>query len=173
MSRFHIALMLLISCAPVCGAEEPDRVRSVKKSAQELGAAITDGDYGKFVDCIYPKVVEAAGGREKMIKLTEDEIKDMKKQGVELISCAFGDPGEFHVEGNNTFVVVPEVLKMKHPKGKFIVKSYLLGVSSDSGKTWKFVDGAGLDDKIAGVLPKLPAKLKLPEKQKPEQIEDK
>jgi hypothetical protein len=62
---------------------------------------------------------------------------------------------------------------MKHPKGKFIVKSYLLGISSDNGKTWKFVDGAGLDDKITGGLPKLPAKLKLPEKQKPEQIEEK
>ena len=30
---------------------------------------------------------------------------------------------------------------------KLIAKSYLLGISSDGGKTWKFIDGTGLDNK--------------------------
>ena len=48
--------------------------------------------------------------------------------------------------------------------GKAVSKSYLLGISSDGGKTWKFADGAGLDKKESRdkTLPKLPAELQLP-----------
>lgn len=79
-------------------------------------------------------------------------------------------------EGNNTFVLVPTVLEVyiASNKVKIITRPYLLGISSDTGKTWKFVGGAQAnkmsDDQF---LPKLPAKLILPKEQDPEFIEDK
>ena len=53
-------------------------------------------------------------------------------------------PGDFYTEGDNTFVIVPETVEIQLPKDKMEVKSYLLGISADDGKTWKFLDGAEL-----------------------------
>jgi hypothetical protein len=99
----------------------------------------------------------------------------LKAQGIAFKSYNVGDPGEFMSEGNNTFVIVPTVLELTFTGGKAIGKSYLLGISSDEGKTWKFGDGAGLAKKESRdrILPKLPAKLKLPAIEQPEITKDK
>lgn len=58
---------------------------------------------------------------------------------------------------------------MKVPGGRATAKSFLLGISTDKGKTWTFVDGNGIgDEKVKRkLLPNLPAEFKLPKKEKP------
>jgi len=43
----------------------------------------------------------------------------------------------------------------------------VIGVSSDQGKSWTFVNGDLDIKKVKQVLPNLPAQLRLPERQKP------
>ena len=69
--------------------------------------------------------------------------------------------------GDDLYIVVPFLLEMKAPGGKLLQKSFVIGVSSDQGKTWTFVNGDQEMKKIKQVLPDLPDKLKLPERQKP------
>jgi len=63
---------------------------------------------------------------------------------------------------------------MTMPKGRVLANSYLLGVSTDGGTTWKFADGGAVSDAAmrAKILPKLPEKLKLPEPTAPQFIKD-
>lgn len=147
----------------------------VKRLAQELGTATMRGDYAKVIDGTYDRIVEELGGREKAIKVIETGMRKLRAKGITFKAYKVGDPGEFHREGNNTFVVVPTVLEMSAPGNKLIGKSYLLGISGDGGKTWKFADGAGMDRKEVRekVLPKLPAKLKLPAKEAPKVVSEK
>jgi hypothetical protein len=163
-----------VACLTVL-ADEPPKAAAVKKLAQELGDATLKGDYAKVIDHTHGGIVELLGGKEKAVQFVEKGMKQLKAQGITFKAYQAGEPGEFVTEGSNTFVVVPTRFEMGFPGGKVIAKSYLLGISPDDGKTWKFVDGAGLDNKDfreKGV-PKLPAKLKLPEKEKPEVIKDK
>jgi len=158
------------------GAEETPRSGAVKKLAQELGASTLKGDFGKVIDHTYPTLVKEIGGREKAIQATEALMKQMNAKGITIKAYTVGDPGEFLTEGGNTFVVIPTSMEMAFPGGKVKAKSYLLGISSDEGKTWKFADGAGImkhKDALEKLLPKLPVKLKLPEQDKPEIIKDK
>ena len=76
-----------------------------------MAKAMADGDYAKIVDSTYPKMVEAGGGREKMIKMIEEQMKAMKNRGIEITSVTIGDPGEFHTEGDNMFMIIPEKWK--------------------------------------------------------------
>jgi hypothetical protein len=148
---------------------------AVKKLAQELGAATLQGDFAKVIDHTYPTLVKQLGGREKAIETTEAMVKQMKAQGFTIKGYTIGEPGEFLTEGNNTFVVIPTKLEMVFARGKIIGKSYLLGISPDQGKTWKFADGAGIikdKDLFSKLLPKLPTNLKLPEQEKPEIIKN-
>jgi hypothetical protein len=170
MPRIILALLCLVMLVPA-KADEPDRT-AVKKLAKELGEATLKGDHAKVIDCTHDGIVKELGGRAKAIQTTNTIMRTLRSQGITFKTFEAGDPGEFHTEGANTFVLVPTRVEMTIPDGRMIAKSYLLGISADGGKTWKFADGAGLAQKEQRdkVLPKLPDTLKLPEKQEPQVI---
>jgi hypothetical protein len=56
---------------------------------------------------------------------------------------------------------------MKSSKGKISQKTFLIGISSDKGKTWTFINGDLDIKRVKSVFPNLPEKLKLPDKEKP------
>ncbi|MSR57503.1 MAG: c-type cytochrome [Planctomycetaceae bacterium] len=157
------------------GAGESPKSAAVKKLADSLSDATLKGDYAKVIDLTYEELVEELGGRDEAIKLIEATMKQLAAQGITIKSSQVGAAGDFLTEGDYTFVILPTTVEMAFRGGKATGKSYLLGISPDDGKTWKFADGAGLETKEIRdrVLPKLPAKLKLPEKQKSVIIKDK
>lgn len=176
MFRFSVACFLLMSTCLVGQAQEtPNPKAVVKKLVEEIRDATLKGDYTRVVDSTYDSFVKELGGRKKAITTITSMMNQMKANGVTLKAYGVGEPGTFHVEGNNTFVVIPTTLKMTIPNGKMSTKSFLLGISPDKGKSWKFVDGAGFAQnkvKIIKMLPKMPAKLKIPEMEKPTIIRD-
>lgn len=155
-------------------AQEPLKPADIKKLAQGVGDATMKGDYAKVIDATHDGIVKVLGGREKAIQVTETAMKSVAEKGIAVTKFAVSDPGELFTEGANTFTVLPTTLEMKAPGLKIVSKSYLLGISADGGKTWKFADGSGLgNEKLReAALPKLPAKLKLPEPSKPEIVKE-
>jgi hypothetical protein len=171
-------LMSLAAVFLICfgtRAQDAKPAELAKQAAQKTADATIKGDYAALIDNTYPKVVEMMGGRDAAIATTTQLMKQLAGQGMTIKSYTVSDPGEVLSEGGNTFSVIPAVMEMKFAKGIVRVKSYLLAISTDTGKTWKLIDGNGLADKNAReqLLPKLPAALKLPENQQPEIIEDK
>jgi hypothetical protein len=71
--------------------------------------------------------------------------------------------------GDESFAVVPYDLEMTLPAGRALVRTWLLGISSDQGKTWTFVDGGNLNAAaVKRMFPNFPDKLTLPAKQPPQ-----
>jgi len=168
MKRFWSGFFVLVVgwCAAPAG-DEAALKNVVKGKVEEIANAVIKEDFPKVADLTHPKVVELMGGREKMISAMESGIKDMKSRGLALRSAKVEDPSDPVAAGSELFVVVPFLLEMKAPGGKVLQKSFVIGVSSDRGKSWAFVNG-DLDIKtVKKVLPTLPDQLKLPEKQKP------
>ena len=170
--RIAVACLALGICG-LATAQEPSKA-AVKKLADEVGTATIKGDYAKIIDVTHEGIVKKLGGREEGVKIIEKGMKELVAKGFTFTKYTVSDPGNFHTEGANTFVVVPSVLEMKSPTGKVLAKSYLLGISPDGGKTWKFADGAGMANKELreSMLPKMPAALKLPDPQPPEIVKD-
>lgn len=157
---------------PVADEAVSEEVQTAVKLANELANATVTGDYAKVVDATYPSLVTEMGGRENAIKVTTNAIQKMQADGFVIQSLTVGKPGPMLSEGTNSFVVLPTALEMTVPRALLKSKSYLLAVSNDKGKSWKFVEGAGLAMKEMRdrVLPTLPATLKLPEPTQPEVI---
>ena len=174
MGRFSLTCLVLAALTQSLVAEEAPNAAAVKKLVESFGEATIKGDYARVIDATYDGLVELLGGRKMAIEVTESIMKQFADKGFTLKSFKVGEPGNFLTEGDNTFVVVPTKAEMTMPGGKAIIKSYLLGISADAGKSWKFADGAGMDNKqiLDRVLPKLPTKLKLPDKQQPEMIKN-
>ncbi|HWG46107.1 MAG TPA: hypothetical protein VN688_25320 [Gemmataceae bacterium] len=160
-----VVLGLWIPCS-VATDTKPEQVAKAK--AEEVLQATLKGDFGKLADLTYPKVVESLGGRDKMIAKLEASSKEMKSKGVTFRSVKVGDVLQLAPSDSHLFALLPMTLEMKIPTGTITVKSFLLGISSDKGKTWTFFNGDKMDDeKAKKLLPSLPAKLKLPKKEKP------
>jgi len=158
-----ISCLLLIALLG-CGGNRTESNR-VKALAQQIADATQRNDYASVIDLSYDPIVEGMGGREQAIKKIEKSLAKSKQLGFEILSTKIGVPGEFHVEGANTFVVVPMTVEMTAPYAKSVTETFILGISSDGGKTWKFINGASIpkEGDPDDFLPKRPQKLVLPE----------
>jgi hypothetical protein len=167
--RLASSLILLALCLSAGAAE--DKPESVaKRKANEIAQATVKGDFDKIADFTYPKVVDQMGGREKMIGAMKIGFNEMKSRGIEFRSAKVEDALPLMAGGSEVFTVVPFTLEMKVPGGRTTMKSFLLGISADKGKTWTFLDGSGIgkDETMAKrLLPNLPKELKLPKTEKP------
>lgn len=170
MSRLLIAIITAAALCTSLFANADANPAEIKKLAETLAEATVKGNSGKVLDHTFDRVVQMLGGREKGVSTMNSAIRRMKQSGFTIAGYKIGDPGPIQTEGKYSFTVVPATIEMKTTNARLVTKSYILGISSDSGKTWKFVDGAGLKnvEMRSRVLPKLPEGFTLPEIPMPE-----
>jgi hypothetical protein len=144
---------------------------SLTARTKELCDAFTNKDYLKVLELTYPKVVETAGGRDKMLAIMKDEIKGMETEGVVLLSTTPGPPINFVHEAGSIYAVVPLTVKIKAQDGIYQTEGTLIGISADAGASWTFIDAAGEDEKkLRMLLPNTLEKLKLPAEKPPVKV---
>jgi hypothetical protein len=166
--KYHLLAVFTVSCLIVQNATADPQTEQIRAAAQENGTALTTGNYARLVDLTFPKVVELIGGREKMIELVRSGTEEMKAQGNAILSAEVTEPKEVISSGERRFAIVPLTVRMKVPEGTLRTKGFLLAISTDKGKTWTFIDGAGLTkEKLAQLISKVPAQLALPAKEPP------
>jgi hypothetical protein len=139
--------------------------------AQEVNDAFRRRDFARMVDMTYPKVVEAAGGRDKMISALAKGLKEMETEGVSVLASTAAAPTQIvHVSGW-IYAVVPTSLKVKAKDGVFQTESSMIGLSSDNGANWTFIDAGGKDHtQLMTMLPAKVDKLNLPLEKDPVKI---
>lgn len=117
------------------------RMVNLKKQASELSEAYNKGNVDEFIELIHPKMLEKDFSRESFAKILKD-----------VLEFEFGDYENFRssVESSNElfeidsqlFSVIPFKLEGTNSmKNKVVKLSSIVGVSSDNGKSWKFVTG--------------------------------
>lgn len=174
MRTLSSALALALVALPAWAQDKIDTAKAVEQ-AEAVKKAVLAADYAKVADLTHPKVVEALGGRDKMIEQTKTIMKQIKDMGIEITSYTVDKPGAPVVDGKSAYVILPSKLTMKAPTGKIMSESYLLGMTTDGGKTWTFADGSGLAGGPVrdAILPTLPKDLKLPDPKPPTVTKDK
>jgi hypothetical protein len=144
---------------------EDARIATVKRLAAQMLKATTDGNYAVIIDLTYPKIVAEMGGRANAIQAAETMMQQVKEAKFVIKELKTAEPGPFHRQGANTFIVVPTFTVIVSPEKTMRISSYLLGISPDGGQAWTFIDGAGLRDPDLRrrILPEMPGTLTLPE----------
>lgn len=139
--------------------------------AQEVNDAFRRRDFARMVDLTYPKVIEAAGGRDKMIAALAKGMKEMETEGVSVLSSTADAPIQIVHVSEWIYAVVPTTLKVKARDGIFKTESSMIGVSSDRGVNWTFIDAGGKDHtQLKSYLPAPADALKLPAEKEPVKI---
>jgi hypothetical protein len=137
--RARIAILALCS---LVGCQTNSKSGLVKQKAGTLGKAMVTRNYAVVIDMTYPKIVEMMGGRETAI----DILKSVEKMGVAILGVRMGVPSDFQNGGADLYTVIPTEIEAKVPSGRMTGKFFMLGISSDQGKTWFFVEGAQLNE---------------------------
>src|SRR5256885_6323453 len=125
--------------SPVASAPS-DNYPSLAIQAQEMSDAFARKDYQRFVDLTYPKVIEMAGGRDKMLSSMTQQIKEMEAEGVVMLSSSSGAPTQFVRDSGSIYALLPMTVKAKAKDGIFQSEGSTIAVSSDGGANWTFVD---------------------------------
>jgi hypothetical protein len=159
-----LAIAVLLAAAP----DDKKEAALVKQKADEICQLLLKGDHARFADLTYPAVVKEAGGRDKLIEKLKSAAKEMKSKGIEITAVKPSDPTASESSGDERYVIVPYEMEMKVLGSKTTVKSFLLAISGDKGKSWTFVDGAGVRDveKRKRMLPNYPETLRLPPRER-------
>jgi hypothetical protein len=143
----------------------------LKSQAEEISKTLVNGDYDRLADLTHPKVLEMTGGREKMISVSKEFMDASKKQGIEIVSTTVGEPNESVPVGNELFATVPFSIVLKTPKGNLKQQSMVVGISSDNGANWKFVNGIN-QEKFNEMFPEAAGKIKIPEQGAPVPVKE-
>ena len=172
-----LAISIACSRAPQTqtGATAPAAVAenypTLNVRTKEICDAFTNKDYLKVLELTYPKVIEKAGGRDKMMTTMKEEIKGMEADGVALLATTPSPPANFVHEAGSIYAVIPIMVKMKTLDGTYQADGSLIGISSDAGANWTFIDAAGEDEKdLRVLLPNVFDKLKVPPDKPPVKI---
>jgi hypothetical protein len=141
--------------------------------AQEVNDAFGRRDFARMVDLTYPKLVEVAGGRDKMMSGLAREMKEMEAEGVTVLSSTTGTPRQVIEISGSIYAVMPTTLKVKAKDGVFQTESSMIGISPDKGANWTFIDAGGKDrSQLRAYLPDAADKLNLLPDKEPVKIAD-
>lgn len=160
------------AASPAPAAPDPDGKEACVAAARTCGGYVLANNYEASVDCMPNEVLAVFGGRDAMIAMLRKAMAEMAAQSVQIEKSTIELPSQVAKQGDHTFAVLPQSTIVRVKEQRLQTRGYLLGVSSDGGRTWKFVDGAKLTRPNAEKLfPDFPASLTLPEKTKPEVIQ--
>ncbi|TWR27287.1 hypothetical protein FPZ42_09715 [Mucilaginibacter achroorhodeus] len=163
--RFYLKLLVLLVLPAATMAQNP---AVVKKHAQTVANALIKGDYQTVVAHTYPKAIDIAGGKTKMLQMLSTGLSQMKQQGFSFEKINIGEPGKFYKAGKEIHCLVPETIVMKTKQGRFQGTSNLLAVSGDQGKSWTFLDlNQGSIKAVDQIFPNFNHSLTIPQPQQP------
>ena len=164
MKRTLYILIIFLFIAFVARSQSLDSATLSKAVVEQADSAVSTlirKDYKSYVKFIYPALVQQAGGATAMAKLLEKTIKEgVESKGARFVSATFGKPSAIVKKGNELQCTLQETILMEIGDRQGESRSTLIAISSDNGKTWKFLDTSGKNlDEMRKSFPNLSSKL--------------
>lgn len=159
-----ILISIYIQLNAFAGIDTLKLINNVYQQGLLMSQSFMTGDYDKYLDLTHPKIIEMSGGRDKM--------KAMFKEGIapnfELISNDLQKPEKLIITDSIIQCSLQQRQEFKIDGDAYFTISYLIGISYDLGKTWKFIGVAGntLTD-MKAYFPELSDKLYVKRQTKP------
>ncbi len=138
------------------------RLTAAYQAASSTIAAFRGDDFQAYVKLVHPAVLEDVGGRDKMIQITRHGKVTLDEQ-TDGYDTRVRMPTRLIQGTKGLYTIVPQTVTLQLKNDQSIDRdSYLLGVSSDKGRSWKFIDGGTEAAKIRELLPDFPQNERLP-----------
>jgi len=153
-----LALALLTFAVPVSAV---DISANASRDAARLVSCMRVFDAACANSLTYTKVLEEHGiSRSELEKAVTNLYGNMKSTRTAYSRFDLEAPWSPFVKGGRSYVFVPYNAVLEGNGRRMSAKGYFIGVSEDSGVSWKFVDGQQItNDTIGHVIPGYVGKL--------------
>ena len=132
---------------------------ALKKQADDAANAMMKQDYKQMVYYTYPKIVEQAGGADKMLQRVTMGMSQMQGMGIVFKSVSVGDVKQIVKSGTHLYSVIQDIIQVSNNGTLVTGSSYVLAISADMGKRWYFVQAAPLkNEAVKKTLSGLPSR---------------
>jgi hypothetical protein len=143
-------------------AQEKEIAKTVLAQLKKLNDASLEGKYDIVVELTHPKVVKSLGGKEKAKRSMKGVMDKLKEMGLTIQATEVGKPTVMKGE-KDYFAVVPCTMVITGEGVKVTSTAAVVGVSTDGGKAWVFVNVTSSGEKgVRETVPDLPPDLKVP-----------
>jgi hypothetical protein len=137
---------------------EDSRIETLRFDATSMYDSLKDQDYERFADFAHPRSLEHFGGREAFVESMRSSFKSTRSTLASLEVTIGMDITIFNVD-SQLFGLVPTTLDGTTSEMKKVVQEgTVVGISTDSGKSWKFVNG----NSFAQFFPEYANAIKIP-----------
>jgi hypothetical protein len=166
-----IFLYLIFSVCLIASVSGQNYSTIIKTQAMEMAKAVLAKDVDKLVKYMHPKIIESAGGRDKLLMARDTVNKYMQQFGAEIKKVTIGNPAAVINYKNELQTTLPQTTEMKVMASSILVESTLVAISEDKGVNWYFIDTSIYRaEKLKKSLPNLSPDLVIPPMKKPQII---
>lgn len=162
----NLSLLAPVVALSLATGDDP-AARAARDQARLCVAAVVAGDLGKVADLTHPRALAAAGGRQKMIDALRRARAGLEADGVSYLSGEAGLPASLHRGKGGLYCVVPVAYRIRSGDDRYRLRSPLVAVSADEGRTWRFADTAPGEEAVRKVIPEIPRDLAFPADEEP------
>jgi len=154
-----IAWTQFVAAEPLAGEEQ----KAILKLANDFKAATLSKDHETIVSLLYPEMVRAAGGREKMVQMLKAEDDKNQAAGVKIESLDLEAPELVHSGSKFRVGFVTSTMVAKVNDIRIRSKSFFIAFAQLGTRKWHLVDGTKMTDaQFRKLFAGLPDDLKLP-----------
>jgi hypothetical protein len=168
MRKLLFGVTLLLATAQFSQAQIPGAADSLKAQATRMSKGLISGNYTAFLRYLHPKIVELAGGTDNMKQQLSLLSQQMASRGLIFQSVVVDSASNIIKSGETLQATIRQHTTIKMTPGRSVATSTLIGVSSDNGSHWKFVDTHNKTlNEVRQFLPELSTALVIPPTQPP------
>lgn len=133
----------------------------LEASAKTFIQSIVEEDYATMVDLTYDNIIDMAGDKDYYVKLIKSNRESLKSVGMIMESATFTSSSPVVKAGDELHAIVSFNKRTIISDKPYEGTSYLLAITKDKGKTWKFVeletfDSEGIKDFVPNYNDNLP-----------------
>lgn len=171
--RLILSFLLVLFINTVAISQYPKQLSNAKQQAQLLANAAINKEYATVVKYTHPALVKNMGGAAKMQQKLPEIDKKLTQSGVSIKSVTIGDVLSIIKVKNEFICSLLQTSEMKMQMGRIIVKTTVIGVSTDNGITWVFADATGRDrTALQKIIPNLNDKVIIAKREEPKFLTD-
>lgn len=136
---------------------------TVIKQANEMRNYFMEKNYNAYSNYVDDGIIKMFGDKKKMISTSVDAVNKMSKSGYTFKKVDFSEADDIIHTKNELQTVVHQKIEMETPNGNVLGDYYLIAISKDNGKFWKFIDTSGKDiESVRKFFPNVSPKLYIP-----------
>jgi hypothetical protein len=162
-SIFCLVLVCAFALCVQAAELSADEMAAIGAACTSTKAAYLTKDHATLVDSLYPELVRAAGGREKMIEMLKQEDEKNKAAGVSFVSLEHSPRKEVYTGNRFKVVFVDSLMVGQSNEIKFKHTSFMVAFQELGSPKWYLLDGTRLTkQQFRSVFQGLPVTLDLP-----------